>query len=135
VRGRLFVIIAFGETILTTGAVLTAAPYEAMTLLTSSVALTGTVALFWIFFSRSEHVVRHYHRTEDPMRAGRTGVISLMVSVATATRTAWPGHWMQRHPGHSGVPKLAASIAAAIVVALAAFEDRPSLHSDASRTR
>jgi low temperature requirement protein LtrA len=81
-RGRLFMIIAFGEAVLNTGAALTAAPYEPMTLLTGSVALIATVALFWLFFSRSEQVVRHYHETEDPIRAGRTGVYSLMVSVA-----------------------------------------------------
>jgi low temperature requirement protein LtrA len=81
-RGRLFMIIAFGESIMTAGAALTAAPYAPMTLLTSGVALTGTVALFWLFFSRSEHVIRHYQRTEDPIRAGRSGVYSLMASVA-----------------------------------------------------
>ena len=60
-------IIAFGETVMTTGTALTTAPNEPMTLLTGSVALTGTVALFWLFFNRSEHIIRHYQRTEDPM--------------------------------------------------------------------
>ena len=41
-----------------------------MTLLTAGVALAGTVALFWLFFSRSERVVHHYQQTEDPSGPG-----------------------------------------------------------------
>ncbi|MER5513850.1 low temperature requirement protein A [Streptomyces sp. NPDC002763] len=103
-RGRLFMIIAFGETIMTTGTALTTAPYEPMTLLTSSVALIGTVALFWLFFSRSEHVVRHYERTEDPIRAGRSGVISLMASVAGIIAAAAGDERVIAHPvEHTGI--------------------------------
>ncbi|MDT9697982.1 low temperature requirement protein A [Streptomyces sp. P17] len=99
-RGRLFMIVAFGEAILTTGTALTAAPYEPMTLLTSGVALAGTVALFWLFFSRSEHIVRHYERTEDPIRAGRSGVYSLMVSVAGMIAAAAGDERVIAHPAH-----------------------------------
>ncbi|GHA17173.1 low temperature requirement protein A [Streptomyces purpurascens] len=103
-RGRLFMIIAFGETIMTTGTALTTAPYAPMTLLTSSVALTGTIALFWLFFSRSEHVVRHYERTEDPIRAGRSGVISLMASVAGIIAAATGDERVIAHPvEHAGI--------------------------------
>lgn len=97
-RGRLFMIIAFGEAVMTTGAALTTAPYEPMTLLTSSVALAGTVALFWLFFSRSEHIVRHYERTEDPIRAGRSGVYSLMASVAGMIAAAAGDERVIAHP-------------------------------------
>jgi low temperature requirement protein LtrA len=103
-RGRLFVIIALGEAVLTTGAALTAAPYEPMTLLTGSVAFTGTVALFWLFFSRSERVVRHYQRTEDPVRAGRSGVYSLMASVAGLIAAAVADERVITHPTeHAGI--------------------------------
>ena len=102
-RGRLFMIIALGETVMTTGTALTAAPYEPMTLLTAGVALTGTIALFWLFFSRSERVVRHYERTEDPMRAGRSGVISLMISVAGLIAVAVADERVIAHPvEHAG---------------------------------
>jgi low temperature requirement protein LtrA len=97
----LFMIIAFGEAILTTGTALTSAPYEPMTLLTSGVALAGTVALFWLFFSRAEHIVRHYERTEDPIRAGRSGVYSLMVSVAGMIAAAAGDERVIAHPVHS----------------------------------
>ncbi|KFG00809.1 hypothetical protein IQ62_11680 [Streptomyces scabiei] len=99
-RGRLFMIIAFGEAILTTGTALTKAPYEPMTLLTSSVALAGTVALFWLFFSRAEHIVHHYERTEDPIRAGRSGVYSLMASVAGMIAAAAGDERVIAHPAH-----------------------------------
>ncbi|MFG2455672.1 low temperature requirement protein A [Streptomyces sp. NPDC048523] len=99
-RGRLFMIVAFGETIMTTGTALTSAPYAPMTLLTSGVALAGTVALFWLFFSRSEHIVRHYERTEDPIRAGRSGVYSLMVSVAGMIAAAAGDERVIAHPAH-----------------------------------
>ncbi|MER5534837.1 low temperature requirement protein A [Streptomyces mirabilis] len=103
-RGRLFMIIAFGETIMTTGTALTTAPYAPMTLLTSSVALIGTVALFWLFFSRSEHVVHHYEQTEDPIRAGRSGVISLMASVAGIIAAAAGDERVIAHPvEHAGI--------------------------------
>jgi low temperature requirement protein LtrA len=97
-------IIALGETVMTTGTALTAAPYEPMTLLAAVVALTGTIALFWLFFSRSERVVRHYERTEDPMRAGRSGVISLMVSVAGLIAAAVADERFIAHPmAHAGI--------------------------------
>ncbi|MFI5681733.1 low temperature requirement protein A [Streptomyces cellulosae] len=103
-RGRLFMIIAFGEAVMTTGTALTAAPYEPMTLLTSGVALTGTVALFWLFFSRSEHIVRHYEQTEDPIRAGRSGVYSLMASVAGMIAAAAGDERVIAHPAqHAGI--------------------------------
>jgi low temperature requirement protein LtrA len=103
-RGRLFMIIALGETVMTTGAAVSAAPYEPMTLLTASVALTGTIALFWLFFSRSERVVRHYQRTEDPIRAGRSGVYSLMVSVAGMIAAAVADERVIAHPvEHAGI--------------------------------
>ncbi|MFL5995706.1 MAG: low temperature requirement protein A [Streptomyces sp.] len=103
-RGRLFMIIAFGEAVMTTGAALSAAPYEPMTLLTAGVALTGTIALFWIFFSRSEHIVRHYEQTEDPIRAGRSGVYSLMASVAGMIAAAVGDERVIAHPVvHAGI--------------------------------
>lgn len=102
-RGRLFVIIALGEAVLTTGTALTAAPYEPMTLLTGCVALTGTIALFWLFFGRSERVVRHFQRTDDPVRAGRSGVYNLMASVAGLIAVAVADERVITHPGeHAG---------------------------------
>ncbi|MFJ8142946.1 low temperature requirement protein A [Streptomyces sp. NPDC096013] len=103
-RGRLFVIIALGETVMTTGTALTAAPYKPMTLLTGSAALASTVALFWLYFSRSQRVVRHFQRTEDPMRAGRSAVISLMATVAGLIAAAVADERVIVHPlDHVGI--------------------------------
>lgn len=103
-RGRLFVIIALGETVMTTGTALTAAPYAPMTLLTGCVALTGTIALFWLFFNRSERVVRHFERTDYPVRAGRSGVYNLMASVAALIAAAVADERVIAHPAeHAGI--------------------------------
>jgi low temperature requirement protein LtrA len=53
-RFRLFFIIALGETVLTTGAAFTGEPFELERLLALSIAFTGTVALWWCYFQRSE---------------------------------------------------------------------------------
>jgi low temperature requirement protein LtrA len=60
--------------------------------------------LFWLFFSRSEHVVHHYERTEDPIRAGRSGVYSLMVSMAGMIAAAAGDERVIAHPvEHAGI--------------------------------
>jgi low temperature requirement protein LtrA len=53
-RFRLFFIIALGETVLTTGAAFTSEPFEGVRLLALAVSFTGTVALWWCYFQRSE---------------------------------------------------------------------------------
>jgi low temperature requirement protein LtrA len=55
-RFRLFFIIALGETVLTTGGAFTAEPFELERLLALAIAFTGTVALWWCYFQRSEAV-------------------------------------------------------------------------------
>ncbi|MEU7723091.1 low temperature requirement protein A [Streptomyces tibetensis] len=103
-RGRLFMIIALGETVMTTGTALTAAPHKPVTLLTAGVAFTGTIALFWLFFGSCERVGRHYEWTEDAMRAGRSGVISLMASVTGLIAAAVADERVIAHPmEHAGL--------------------------------
>ncbi|MCP2329091.1 low temperature requirement protein LtrA [Hamadaea flava] len=88
-RCRLFTLIALGEAVLTTGIALADAPIALMTLISGTVALAGTVALFWIYFRRSERIVqRHLDRTDDPIRAGRSAVYGLMIGVAGLVVTA-----------------------------------------------
>ena len=55
-RFGLFFIIALGETVLTTGGVFTAEPFALERLLALAIAFTGTVALWWCYFQRSEAV-------------------------------------------------------------------------------
>jgi low temperature requirement protein LtrA len=55
-RFRLFFIIALGETVLTMGAAFTGEPFELERLLALAIAFTGTVALWWCYFQRSEAI-------------------------------------------------------------------------------
>jgi len=135
-RGRLFMIIAFGEAVLTTGAALTTAPYEPMTLLTGSVALTGTIALFWLFFGRSEQVMHHIRRTEDPMRAGLTGVYSLMISVAGMIAAAAGDERVITHPTeHAGITTNLLLFGGPILYIGAQTWHRATLFADLRRSR
>ena len=82
-RGRLFFLIALGETVLTTGAAITAAHLGPMTLLTGTVALAGTIAIWWTYFRRSERVAwRLAAENVDPARTSRYATYSLMLMVA-----------------------------------------------------
>jgi low temperature requirement protein LtrA len=55
-RFRLFFIIALGETVLTMGTAFTDEPFELARLLALAIAFTGTVALWWCYFQRSEMI-------------------------------------------------------------------------------
>jgi low temperature requirement protein LtrA len=82
-RGRLFFLIALGETVLTTGAAITVAQLRPMTLLTGTVALAGTVAIWWAYFRRSERVTRRSAvENVDPARTSGYATYSLMLMVA-----------------------------------------------------
>jgi low temperature requirement protein LtrA len=82
-RCRLFLIIALGETVLTTGTAIAGAPITAMTMITGTFALAGTVAL-WALSSGRTHrlILQHIEKTSDPIRASRRAVNALMVMVA-----------------------------------------------------
>src|SRR5215211_3629002 len=78
-RCRLFLIIALGETVLTTGTAVAAAPITLMTLVTGTVALAGAVALWALSFGRPNRLTeQHLEETRDPVRASRHAVSGLM---------------------------------------------------------
>lgn len=82
-RCRLFLIIALGETVLTTGGAIAHAPLTSMTFVTGTFALAGTVALWSLSFGRARRLVQqHVEETHDPVRASRYAVNALMVMVA-----------------------------------------------------
>ena len=82
-RCRLFLIIALGETVLTTGTAIAGASITMMTLITGTFALAGTVALWALSFGRAHRLIlRHVEKTSDPIRASRRAVNALMVMVA-----------------------------------------------------
>ena len=92
-RCRLFLLIALGETVLTTGTAIAEAPITAITLLTGLAAFGGTVALWSLTFGRSfEIVLEHLERTSDPVRVSRyainalTGMVAGLIVVAVPTK-------------------------------------------------
>jgi low temperature requirement protein LtrA len=82
-RCRLFLLIALGETVFTTGTAIAAAPSTLMTLITGTFALAGTVALWALSFGRSRRLIQqHLEKTSDPIRASRHAVNALTIMVA-----------------------------------------------------
>jgi low temperature requirement protein LtrA len=70
-RFRLFFIIALGETVLVTGNAFTNEPFELERLLSLGIAFTGTVALWWCYFQRTEGIGFEAAETADD--AGAVG--------------------------------------------------------------
>jgi low temperature requirement protein LtrA len=102
-RCRLFLIIALGETILTTGAAIAAVSTTLMTVVTGTVALAGTVALWALAFGRAGRLTLHYvETTRDPVRASRHAVNVLLVMVAGLIAVAVANEEVIAHPrGHT----------------------------------
>jgi low temperature requirement protein LtrA len=102
-RSRLFFIIALGETVLTTGAAVADAPLAPMTLFTGAVALIGTIALWWVYFRRSERAaVRQAVADRDPVKISRYATNTLLVMVAGLLAIAVGDELVIAHPtGHT----------------------------------
>jgi low temperature requirement protein LtrA len=82
-RCRLFLIIALGESVLTTGTAVSHAEPGSMAIVTGTCALAGTVALWSLSFGRAHRLVQqHLEDTSDPILASRYAVNALMVMVA-----------------------------------------------------
>ncbi|MBT2728145.1 low temperature requirement protein A [Bacillus sp. ISL-75] len=82
-RCRLFLIIALGEIVVTTGRAISAAPINHITLLTGICSIASIVALWAIYFGGSEHLVLHYtEETTNPILAARLAMNGLIVTVA-----------------------------------------------------
>jgi low temperature requirement protein LtrA len=98
-RCRLFLLIALGETVFTTGTAIAAAPTTLMTLITGTFALEGTVALWALSFGRSHRlIIRHLEKTSDPIRASRHAINALMVMVAGLITVAVANREVIAHP-------------------------------------
>lgn len=82
-RCRLFLIIALGETVLTTGTGIAGASLTMMTLITGTCALAGTVAMWALSFGRAHRLIlQHVEKTSDPIRASRRAVNALLIMVS-----------------------------------------------------
>ncbi len=104
-RCRLFLLIALGETVFTTGTAIAAASMTLMTLVTGTFALAGTVALWALSFGRSHRlIIRHLEKTTDPIRASRHAVNALTIMVGGLIAVAVANEEVIAHPqGHTSL--------------------------------
>jgi low temperature requirement protein LtrA len=101
----MFLLIALGETVVTTGMAISESSLPMMTLATGTFALVGTVALWALSFGRSHRIIlRHLEKTSDPIRASRHAVNALMVMVAGLIAVAVANKEVIAHPrGHTSL--------------------------------
>ncbi|MBU8861801.1 MULTISPECIES: low temperature requirement protein A [unclassified Micromonospora] len=98
-RCRLFLLLALGGTVLSTGLALTATPLTPLTVVTGSAALLVTVALWLLAFGGPGRLVQHHvERTGDPNRATRMAGNVLTVMVAGLIAVAAAQEMIIRHP-------------------------------------
>ena len=104
-RCRLFLIIALGETVLTTGTAIAKAPVESMTLVTGASAMVMTVALFSLVFGRTGRLTdAHAAETQDPIYLSRHALNAVMVLVAGLIAVAVANELVIAHPhGHGSM--------------------------------
>jgi low temperature requirement protein LtrA len=103
-RCQLFVIIALGESILVTGTTFAQIEASALAVLAFVVAFLGSVALWWIYFSRSAEAAREvFSSSEDPGRLGRSAYTYFhMPMVAGIIAIAAADELTVAHPGEPG---------------------------------
>jgi len=98
-RCRLFLLIALGETVFTSGTAIADAPVMWMTIITGTAAVAGTVALWALGFGRADRLtIRHVEETRDPIRATRLAGNALTVMVAGLIAVAVANEQVITHP-------------------------------------
>lgn len=105
-RLHLFLLVALGETVLSTGMAIAEAPPTVMSLITGTAALAGTVALWALGFGPVDRLaVRYAEETRDPVRASRHAANALMLMVAGLIAVAVGNEHVIAHPhGHTSAP-------------------------------
>lgn len=98
-RNRLFLLIALGESVMTTGVAITEQPKTLMTLVTGTSALAATVALWAVLFGRiHELTLGILEKASDPARAGRTATNNQILAVAGLIALAVGNERVITHP-------------------------------------
>jgi low temperature requirement protein LtrA len=99
-RFRLFFIILLGETVLAMGNAFTDEPFELERLLALVIGFTGTVALWWCYFRRTEAIgVEAAERAEDAGAVGWWGTVTLTLVVLALIAIAVGDEIAIAHPG------------------------------------
>jgi low temperature requirement protein LtrA len=98
-RCRLFLIIALGESVLSSGTALADASRTLMAVVTGTCALVTIVALWGLHFAASGRLMdRYVDTTTDPILAARRTVNGLLVSVAGLVAVAVGNELVIAHP-------------------------------------
>jgi len=105
-RCRLFIIIVLGESLLVTGTTFVETEASTANIAAFVVAFLGSVALWWIYFERSEEAAHEtISSSEDPGRLARSAytcfhipLIAGIIAVAASDELA------VAHPGEHGTP-------------------------------
>ena len=120
-RCRLFLLIALGETVFTTGTAIAEASRTLMTLVTGTFALVGTVALWGLSFGRSHRLIlQHLEETSNPIRTSRYAVNVLMVMVTGLIALAVANEMVIVHPQEPASLVLSLLLAGGPILFLAA---------------
>jgi low temperature requirement protein LtrA len=103
-RCRLFVILALGESILVTGMTFAEIEPTVATVSAFVVAFLGSVALWWIYFARSEEAARGaFSSSEDPGRLARSAYTYFhLPMIAGIIAVAASDELTVAHPGAHG---------------------------------
>lgn len=106
-RLRLFLIIALGEAVLTTGTAIAAAPTRVLTVAAGAAGLAVVVTFWAMYFGGSDSLVaRHLSRTPDPIRAARLGLNGTYLTLAALVTLAVGNELVIAHPDGDGSPTL-----------------------------
>jgi low temperature requirement protein LtrA len=98
-RCRLFLLIALGESVLTSGTAIADAPVTLLTVVTGTCALVTIVALWALHFASSGHLLdRYVQTTTDPILAARRTVNGLLISVSGLIAVAVANELVIAHP-------------------------------------
>lgn len=106
-RLRLFLIIALGEAVLTTGTAISAAPTRPQTVVAGVAALAVVVTFWAMYFGGSDpQVASHLDRTPDPIRAARLGLNGTYLTLAALVAVAVGNELVIARPDSDGSPAL-----------------------------
>lgn len=111
-RCQLFIIIAFGESILDIGVALGDQPFSAAKLTAFVLGFVGTVTLWWVYFDRAaEDSSRAIASSADPGRLGRSAYTYChLPMVAGIIVLAVADDLVIAHPGGPGSPAVTATV-------------------------
>lgn len=104
-RCRLFLMIALGEAVLSTGAAISNAGMSITTALVGTAALTGNIALFSLLFgAANRRIAAHIHMTHNPVRLTRHAMNTVMFVAAGLVAVAVANELIIHDPHHTHEP-------------------------------